>query len=256
MKSVPSSSSFWPYPRLVAHRAGGLLAPENTLAAFETAVRLGCKAIETDVMMTADGGLILSHDEELGRAVDASGSVAALTMEELSKFDAGVLFGKKWQGQRMMTFDAALNFCAQHGIFMNIEIKPAAGFEIQTGKAVACALSAFQVKHPRTDAYLMSSFSYEALESFKSVDDKTPVGWLWEDIPLNWKEKARELGVKTIHPDEKTVTVSLVRDVHAEGWGMMAYTVDDAVRAQELLEMGVDALCTNRPDILGPVMTA
>lgn len=234
---------------MIVHRAGGLLAPENTQAAFDVAVNLGCSAVETDVMMTLDGHLILSHDEELGRAVAAQGNVAQMTKDELLKFDAGIRFGRQWKGQKMMTFEESLVFCHAHNLFMNIEIKPARGFAAQTARAVARVLNEFGSR-----SHLISSFSLEALQAFRAADPKTPCGWLLEEIPEKWLQTARELGVRTVHPDHAYVTADFVRQAHDAGLGVMVYTVDDVDRARELLAMGVDAICTNRPDLLACVI--
>ncbi len=249
--------SLWPFPRMIVHRAGGFLAPENTRAAFEVAVNLKCDAIETDVMMTSDGELILSHDEELGRAVDGVGLVAEMTKAELLKLDAGIRFGSQWQGQRMMTFEESLLFCHAHDLFMNIEIKPAQGFAKETAQAVARTLAAFAAAGKvRGDRVLISSFSVQALSAFRAVDANTTCGLLLEDVPENWLSVAHELGVKTVHSDYTIVTPEFVAVAHDAGLGIMAYTVDDVEQAQTLLAMGVDAICTNRPDVLAPVLVA
>lgn len=239
---------------MIVHRAGGLLAPENTQAAFEVCVGLGCRAVETDVMMTLDGQLILSHDQELGRAVAGQGNVAQMTENELLELDAGIRFGSQWKGQKMMTFKESLAFCNEHDLFMNIEIKPARGFASQTARAVATTINDFGARTGLgTSHYLISSFSLEALRSFRAADPKTPCGWLLEEIPQHWEQTARELGVRTIHPDQACVTADFVRQAHGAGLGIMVYTVDDVARAQELLAIGVDAICTNRPDLLAGV---
>ena len=76
-------SSVWPLPSLVAHRGAGFLAPENTLTAFVTAKEFGCRAVEFDVQLTADGVLVLSHDLELGRVIDGIGFVGELSSADL-----------------------------------------------------------------------------------------------------------------------------------------------------------------------------
>ncbi|MDP3036273.1 MAG: glycerophosphodiester phosphodiesterase family protein, partial [Rhodocyclaceae bacterium] len=77
------------YPRIIAHRCGGALAPENSLAGLAIAARLGCRAVEFDVMLTADGVPLLIHDETLRRTTTGRGRVAEMTLAEIRRFDAG-----------------------------------------------------------------------------------------------------------------------------------------------------------------------
>lgn len=86
--SAEAPNSHWPYPRFIAHRGGGTLAPENTLAGFREARHFGFQGIETDVMLTADGAAVLSHDPVLGRVVKSSSPVASLTLKEIKTLDA------------------------------------------------------------------------------------------------------------------------------------------------------------------------
>ena len=83
----------WPFPRLIAHRGAGTLAPENTLAALAVAVRYGYRAVEIDVMLSSEGTPFLIHDERLDRTTNGTGSVARARDAELRALDAG-----RWHG--------------------------------------------------------------------------------------------------------------------------------------------------------------
>lgn len=239
----------WPYPRLIVHRAGGLLAPENTLPAFESARALGACAVEVDVMMAADGVLMLSHDEELGRSVQAAGSVSALSSHALMQLDAGqpALFGARFAGTRMCTLAQALQFCAEHRFFHNLEIKPAQGFDERTAQALARVLGNDSDTLART---VVSSFSVTALRTFGALRNDVALGLLFENDSLDWLSLAQQLRVRSVHPRADLITTDLVDCAHAHGFAVMAWTVDSPEQARALLQMGVDALCTNRPDRL------
>ncbi len=88
----------WNFPRMLAHRGGGTLAPENTLAALRCGHAHGFRAVEFDVMGLSDGSLVLMHDEELGRTVAGQGSVADCTLAQLSASDAGSWFSAEFAG--------------------------------------------------------------------------------------------------------------------------------------------------------------
>ena len=113
----------WPYPIVAAHRAGGTLAPENTLAAFRCGMEYGFRAVEFDVMLTADEQTILMHDAEFGRTLPGVGKIAEHTLAQLLQLDAGAWHSPAFQGEKVCTLDQVLAFCKDHGIWMNIEIK-------------------------------------------------------------------------------------------------------------------------------------
>ena len=117
-------------PRYIAHRCGGVLAPENTLAGLQVAAARGCQAVEFDVMLSGDGTPVLIHDETLERTTNGIGPVCKTPDAVLFSLDAG-------QGERIPTLVEAAAICQRHGLLANVEIKPAAGFETQTGEAVA-----------------------------------------------------------------------------------------------------------------------
>ena len=89
----------WPYPRTVAHRGGGTLAPENTLAALRCGLAHGYRAVEFDVMLAKDGVPVVVHDVELGRTVAGSGAIPDYTAAQLAAMDAGGWFGARVCGR-------------------------------------------------------------------------------------------------------------------------------------------------------------
>ena len=127
----------WPYPRVLAHRGGGKLAPENTLAAIRFGASLGFKGVEFDVMLAGDGTPVLIHDQTLARTAGSVAHVATTPYREIAELDAGRWRGRKWRGERIPTFEQAARLCRDLGLWVNVDIKPAAGYERRTGEAVA-----------------------------------------------------------------------------------------------------------------------
>jgi len=218
------------------------------MVALRRAAELGVLAVETDAMLTADGKLILSHDEVLGRAVKGEGKISELSAAELVRMDAGVLFSKDFAGERMAFLAEAVEFCKAHGILMNIEIKPAQGHEAETGRAVARAVSESYAGYEGVMP-LLSSFSSEALAAARLEAPQFKRALLLEKMPDSWKSEAESLGVIAIHPDAALATPGFVQEVREAGYQMMVYTVDDHNAGEALLRLGVDAICTNRPDL-------
>ncbi len=119
-----------PLPRWIAHRGGGRLAPENTLAGIRMAARLGFKAVEFDVMLSGDGTPVLIHDETLERTTNGAGRVCDTPDSVLFSLDAG-------HGERIPRFAEAAALCRELGLLANVEIKPAAGHELATAAVVS-----------------------------------------------------------------------------------------------------------------------
>lgn len=246
----------WPYPRILAHRGGGTLAPENTLAGLRRGMAAGFRAIEFDVMLARDGVPVVLHDPDLGRTVAGTGSVADVDARDLATRDAGAWFGPDYAGEPVPLFVEFAQFCKAHGVWMNIEIKPVPGHDAQTGAVVArlaAALFADELASGRVArAPLLSSFSAAALEAARQAAPELPRAWLTPSLPSDWERRARALGVVAIHTDHKRLTAARAAAVKAAGFGLFCYTVNAPARARALFGWGVDGLCTDRIDLIGP----
>ncbi|MDX8123480.1 glycerophosphodiester phosphodiesterase [Janthinobacterium sp. GMG2] len=242
----------WPYPRTLAHRGGGILAPENTVAALRCGLAYGYRAVEFDVMLASDGVPVVVHDPELGRTVAGSGRINDYTAAQLGTMEAGAWFGPAFAGEGVPTFDAVVAYCKAQRIWMNIEIKPAPGFDAQTGTVVARATRDHFAQEIAAGELLplLSSFSIEALQEARQAAPELARGWLVEQIPSDWAKKAKELDVVAIHCDHQQLTPELAREVKEAGYGLFCYTVNTPERASELLAWGVDGFCTDRIDII------
>jgi len=237
----------WSLPKIIAHRGGGTLAPENTIAALRCGYEHGFRAVEFDVMMLADGALVLMHDTELGRTVSGSGPVLEQTFASLSTADAGAWFAAAFTGERVPTFADAAQFCLQHGLTMNVEIKRLPGMAQATGRCVAEACADLPV-----DAVLLSSFSVQALQAAQAVAPDVARGLLVEAVPSDWHQQLAQLGAVSLHASAATLTRSLAQAVLHAGFGLMCFTVNDPEQARTLFAWGVNAICTDRLDLIGP----
>ncbi|MDN4053189.1 glycerophosphodiester phosphodiesterase [Massilia sp. YIM B02763] len=246
----------WPYPRMLAHRGGGTLAPENTLAGVKRGMAAGFRAIEYDVMLARDGVPVVLHDPLLGRTVAAPGSVTDYDALALATLDAGSWFGPEYAGEPVPLFAEFAQYCKAHGVWMNIELKPAPGFDAATGTTVARMTSALfadaLAAGERGRVPLLSSFSEAALQAARAAAPRLPRALLVDALPPDWRERAAGLGVVALHVDHLALTAAQAADVKAAGLGLFCYTVNDPARARELLGWGVDAFCTDRIDLIGP----
>jgi len=243
-------AALWPFPRLLAHRGGGALAPENTLAGLRLAARLGYAGVEFDVKLTADGVPVLMHDDSLERTTSGHGPVAAAGFLEMRGLDAGTWFGTAFAGEHVPTFEAAANLCRALGLWANVEIKPCPGREVETGAAVARAAMRLWAgdAHPP----LLSSFSAPALVAAQASAPLLPRGLLAVDPPDDWRGALSELGCMALHLQDGRATPELAAVVHAAGYGLLCYTINDPDRAALLSALGVDCIVTDRLDLFDP----
>jgi glycerophosphoryl diester phosphodiesterase len=238
----------WPHPALIAHRGGGALAPENTLAGLRLAAREGWHAVEFDVMLCGDARPVLIHDETLDRTTDGRGRVAELSLAELARLDAGVRHGAAFAGERIPTLEQAAAIALAHRLFCNVEIKPSTGAEAQTGRVVA-----EQVARLWRDAAplpLLSSFSEAALEAARAAAPDLPRGLLVDALPQDWLECLMRLDCRTLHLEAGRLERGVVAAATRAGYPVLAYTVNEPIVARRLFEWGVSAVFTDRPDRL------
>ena len=246
---MTANKTTWPYPRVVAHRGGGALAPENTLAAIDTGARLGLTMIEFDAKLSADDVAFLLHDDTVNRTSNGRGAAAALAYAQLAQLDAGSWFDARFAGERMPTLADVAARCQALGLAANIEIKPCPGREAQTGRHVA--VEAARRWAGAAIAPLLSSFSYEALAAAREAVPELPRGLLFGTVPGDWRTQCEALECVSLHADHRKLDARLVADIKAAGLRILAYTVNDPARARELGAWGVDAICTDRIDLIG-----
>lgn len=243
----------WPYPAIVAHRGGGKLAPENTLAGIDTGAKLGHKMIEFDVKLSLDGEIFLLHDDTLDRTSNGWGIAGQLPWEKLVQLDAGGWFSKDFAQERLPTLAQVAARCAGYQMMANIEIKPTTGLDAETGRVVALAArTLWQGQTPP----LLSSFSSTALEAAMQAAPELPRGLLLDEWHDDWQTQTTALGCVSLHINHKVLNAARVAALKAAGLRILVYTVNCPARAAELLDWGVDAICTDRIDTIGPDFAA
>ncbi|AYY99783.1 glycerophosphodiester phosphodiesterase [Burkholderia multivorans] len=246
-----TSRSDWPYPRVVAHRGGGTLAPENTLAALDEGALRGHRMVEFDAKLSADDVTFLLHDDTVERTSNGRGAAAGMRYAALAALDAGAWRDARFAGERMPTLEAAAARCIALGLAANVEIKPCPGREGDTGRRVAADAAAYW--RGAAVPPLLSSFSFEALREARETAPELPRGMLYETVPPDWHAQVVDaLGCVSLHADHTRLDETQVRAIKAAGLRILVYTVNDLARARELVRWGVDAVCTDRIDLIGP----
>ena len=248
----------WPYPRWIAHRGAGKLAPENALAAFRLGASHGYRMFECDVKLSSDGMPFLLHDATLQRTTDATvrlGTGASAVAGEhewatLAQLDAGSWHSPAYAGERLPTLEEVAVWCLANGCFLNIEIKPTPGTERQTGEAVA--RRAAQLWQGSAVPPLLTSFQPEALAGARTAAPDLPLGLLLDKPTPDWLDTAQMLRCVAVVCQHTLWNADTAAQAKSAGLRCLTYTVNDAAEAERLWGLGLDGLITDRVDLFNP----
>ncbi len=238
---------------VVGHRGSAAHAPENTMRSFELGVAQGADAIELDLHVSADGALIVIHDDTLDRTTDRTGSIVERTVVEIREADAGAEFAApdrsfpfRGTGLRVPTFDEVLAWLPD-GVGLVVEIKARA--------AVGPAVTALREHPVRTSGRAsLISFDEGAIDEAHALDPGLPTGYLLVpgqpfEPALAW---AVEHGHAAVHPWEGDLGLDpapLLMQARAYGREVGCYVVNDPARMQHLAAYGLWGLVTDVPDV-------
>ena len=259
--SEKSALADWPYPRWIAHRGAGTLAPENTLAALRLGASWGYRMFECDVKLSSDGVPFLLHDDTLTRTTSGSALSAAAdpvaghqSWHTLSQLDAGGWHSAAYAGESLPTLEAIAGFCIANGYLLNIEIKPTVGTERHTGEVVAQQVA--RLWQGAAVPPLLTSFEIPALEGALATHPELPRGLLIHALEgqtwAQWLGYANSLQCRAIVCNHELWNAKSVAQAKAAGFRLLSYTVNDDKEAQRLLNLGTDGLITDRVDHFRP----
>jgi glycerophosphoryl diester phosphodiesterase len=240
----------WPYPRWVAHRGAGRLAPENTLAAFKLGAKSGYRMFECDVKLSSDGVPFLLHDDTLERTTNGHGLAGLQSWEMLQKLDAGGWHSRPYAGEPLPSLDSVAAYCIANDFDLNIEIKPTVGTDVQTGEVVAKHAARLWQKSVRKP--LLTSFKPDALQAAQDAAPKLPRGLLLHELWTGWLETGLMLGCQAIVCNHKLWDSSSVTQAKSAGFKTLSYTVNDEAELWRLLTLGTDGIITDRVDVFKP----
>lgn len=244
----------WPYPRLIAHRGAGHLAPENTLASIEEGARRGYRCAEVDVACTADGVVVLMHDDSLARTTGGEGLVGEVPWAQLAGLDAGAWLHPRFAGTRIPTLAQVLVRCQELDLQLAIELKVRRS---QDPRRLCAAVVKTVTEHRAGRQHLLISFNDETLRTASVIAPDIPRALLiGRELPADWAARLAACDASALDLDHRLITRELVATVHAAGYALIAWTVNDPARAAELLDWGVDGVTTDAVDLISPERAA
>ena len=248
-EKMPASD--WPYPRWIAHRGAGKLAPENTLAAFRLGAEFGYRMFECDAKLSADGVPFLLHDSTLDRTSNGHGVAGDQPWAALSRLDAGGWHSRRYAGEPLASLEGLIRFCIANHHALNIEIKPTPGLERLTGETVARRAAQLWVGAPVPPPFL-TSFAPDSLRGALATQPELPRGLLLDTLWDGWLDTATQLGCVAVVCNYALWDAATVARVHAAGLRALSYTVNDEWAARHLIALGTDGIITDRIDRFSP----
>lgn len=218
-------------PNVIAHRGVHTVARENTLPAFRQAREVGADWVELDARRTRDGVVVVHHDAHL----DDGSLLADLDVDQLPEF--------------IPSLAEALEEC--RGLGVNIEIKNLPSDpDFDADHLVSDAVAGLARAYLDDDQVIVSSFNVDALDRLQTVDPGIPLAYLFSiGDPVSAIERAATHQMAAIHPYDPLVTHSLIDRAHQAGLAVNVWTVNDPERMAELIDMGVDGICTDAADV-------
>ena len=252
MQTTRTPALNWPYPRWIAHRGAGKLAPENTLAAFRLGASHGYRMFECDAKLSADGVLFLLHDDTLERTSNGQGTAGNLPWAALSQLDAGGWHSPGYAGEPLPTLANIASYCSANRFWLNIEIKPTPGYERETGQAVAHMVQRLWAEEPEAQTPLLTSFQSDSLVGAKEAAPELRRGLLLEELWSGWQTTATELDCQALICDHPLWNPELRDEARRLGLRALAFTVNDSESVQRLQALQLDGLITDRVDSFHP----
>lgn len=253
-------------PLVLAHRGGADLAPENTMAAFQNAVDLGVDILELDVHTTADGTVVVIHDESVDRTTDGTGAVHDFTLADLRQLDAGYDFSPdngqtfpfRGQGIGIPTLEEV--FAAFPDMRINVEIK-------QSDPPIEAAVLEVIERAGAQQRVLVGSEYDDVMARFRSLAPDIATSAATNEVrnfylaqllrvSAIYRPLADAFQVPEYAGSTHVVTPSFVDAAHHHGVKVHVWTVNDAETMQRLLDIGVDGIITDRPDVALEVVSA
>lgn len=228
---------------VVGHRGSSSVAPENTLASIEEAIRAGATGIEIDVQLTADRVPVIIHDDDLDRTTSGTGPVAAVSAQALGALDAGAWFGTGFVGERVPSLDEVLDLLLLRvGVQLLLEIKGAwdpEGIRLVTDAIEGRALG---------DRVVPQSFSVTTVAALRTVAPGLRRGLIVPEAE-GALDRCRDLGATACNPHGRVLAEhpEFVAQAHAAGITVTPWTLNEPEHWARARDLEVDGITTDRP---------
>lgn len=230
--------------QVYAHRGSKGTHPENTMSAFQEAVRVGADGIEFDVHLSLDKELIIIHDETLDRTTSLSGYVKDCSAKELKTADAGIKFSEEFHDEKIPFLGEVFEWAKNHTLFMNIEIKT----DKLAYEGIEKRIVDLIREHHMEKRVILSSFNHQSLENVKKLAPDLERALLFEGLPGNIVEILTDKREAGFHPDLKSLNETIHGQAKKLGYKIRPWVANQQLDIERLAEMGVDVIMTDFPE--------
>ena len=219
--------------KIIAHRGASAYEPENTLRAIARAIGFGADMAEVDAHSTKDDQLVVIHDAKVDRTTNGKGVVTEMPLQEIRKLDAG-------RGEKVPTLQEVLRL-SRNKIGVMIEVK---------GVGIESLLVDLLQAENAIKQVIVTSFKTDAIRKVKELDSRIQTGRIFSREIRNVARKAMDLRASCMVPQYELITSKIVEELHAHRLSVFTWTVDSRYEAERLVELGVDGIITNKPDLM------
>lgn len=231
-----------------AHRGASGTHPENTVAAFNEALRLGVEAVEFDVRLSADRQMIICHDATVDRTSDGNGEIRRLSLAQIKELDAGGWFGAEFAGERFLTLAETLDLLVGN-VRLNVHIKVD-----DYDRELLAPLVARELVQRNLYTRAFIAADQLALALVRRVDARLDICNLSVEPYQNYILRSRALECRILQPGNAATDQALVTEAHRHDMQVNPFYADDEEEMERLIECGVDGILTNEPAKLQAVL--
>jgi glycerophosphoryl diester phosphodiesterase len=224
----------------IGHRGASAYAPENTVAAFDEAIRLGAQAVEFDVRLSADGEMVVVHDATVDRTTNGTGHVNQIEKQDLMSLDAGSWMDQRFTGERIPMLWEALLAIGPHAMPV-LELK-----EPIPAEPLIKLLRKYDLE---TDALILS-FDEAWLHPIRRYSKDVSLGLLVDSWRHDVPERAKNLAAEVVCVNIDCLGTNEVAAIQSKGLEVWCYTANDVGMVAACAAMGVTGIITDRPDLI------
>jgi len=244
-------------PLIIAHRGASAHAPENTLSAFEWAIRDGADGIEFDVWRCGSGEVVVTHNRELKILTGRSGNLEKTPLKILKTMDFGYFKGSQFRNERIPTLAEVLDLASQLDL-INIEIK---GLNVR-GNGIELPVVETILQFSLLRKVVVSSFNPTILLRLQRLNPAIRLGLLFNEhspMPIRRAWAAPLLKAYSVHPRYAMLTPAKVAKAHQKKQKVYTWTINDSEQLGTCIESSVDGIITDDPawarNALRPLIT-
>lgn len=229
---------------IFAHRGSAGTCPENTIASFSEAVRVGADGIELDVHLTKDNEIVVIHDHTVDRTTNGTGRIIDYTLKELQQLDAGSWFLKDFHKEKIPTLREVFSMMKDNKLYVNIELKNVMVDYINLEELVVKEIE----KYNFSDRVIISSYNHYALKKIHDLNSDLECAILYmENLFKPW-DYASMLGAKSLHPPFQLINNNITHEARKRNVPIRAYTVNHKDDMQRLMKEECVGIITDYPE--------